>query len=618
MGSTAYTYNIEQNEKDSHQSSPGVCLTFLRWKNRDPLRYPKSTFPDLDPKKTRMPLVVQNDCVQLTVSESKSGVTGSLQATLLSGDLNYRTAIAPGDFVFANMLDWTDSTDDKQITVNSIAKRARNLQSINRFNDGFKGVFKVQNVRKGLRVTPDGKKQLVYFITAFSFTEFNNKMYFNPFLLDDGDPNNDTLFVSRISDQWNKIVGKKAKKNIQEILKLFITSFLGEGLSDEGKKTKGILKSPNDLFFMPSEVGSLLGLPKVSKAADIYNYIMGIQKYTTTNSKSSSTAGLSPYIAKREGRFFETANSIEGLTVIQPEYWNQKQVWGIMQQYLNSVMNEMYTTHRPDPSSGHMMPTVVIRQKPFTTEHYKGPLSGVSTKFFNLPRWKVDPGMILGDLNLGSEEAARINFVQIFGRSIATDPASNISSQIAAKNYIFDKYDIQRNGLKPYIATSNFDFPDGDDNKGNKAPQWVKVIADWLIGGQLKESGTIPLIGVQKPVPVGDNLELDGIVYHIESVSHTFAASPDGFKSFRTNINVSNGVDLRSNEDYPFYAEMVHTDAFTQKIEDFANNSKNKNTGSGMLPGFSDTQNIPGRVKGEEIKETVSPPYYPGRIKKKK
>jgi len=336
MGSKAFSYDITQNSSDSHQISPWVVLTFLRWKNRDPLRYNEQVFKkqnafrnkgteqnfkkNFDPKQTRTPLVVENDCVQLSISESKQGLTGSLTATLLSGDINYRTAIAPGDFIFANMLDWTESKDESLVTVKSIAKRARALQAINRFGDGFKGVYKVQNVRKGLRVSPDGKKQLVFFITAFSFTEFNNKMYFNPFLLDSGDLNNDTLFVTRISDQWNKIVGNKAKRNLQDILKLFITSFLGEGLSDEGKKAKGILKSANDLFFMPQEVGKLLGIAKAKKAADIFNYIMGIQKYTATSKNSTPLWGLSPLIAKKDGRFFETGIPIDGLTIIQPEY----------------------------------------------------------------------------------------------------------------------------------------------------------------------------------------------------------------------------------------------------------------------------------------------------------
>lgn len=597
MASRAFTRELKQNTEDSHQVSPGVVLTFLRWSNRDPLRY-----PSIDSRQTRRPLVVENDCVQATITETKNGLNGSAAFTLLSGDINYRTAIAPGDFVFVNMLNWTESTDDTIVTVKGIAKRARALQPINRFGDGFKGLYKVQAVRKGLITEADGKKRLVFFIQAYSFTEYNNKMYFNPFLLTAGDKSNDTLFVTRISDQWNKIVGRKSERNIQNILKLFVTAFLGEGISNEGKKIKGILKSPNDLFYIPEEVGRLLNIKGAKKAADVYTYLMGIQKYNNTSGKATPANGFNPTLSKVTGRFLETASQIDGISVVKPEYWNQKQVWSIMRQYLNEVLNEMYTTHRVD-HLGNVMPTVVMRQKPFTTEHYSGPLSRNSTRFFNLPRWKISPEIVMQDLNLGTDEAARINFVQIFGRSIIINNSGNISDQIAKGNYVFDRKDIERNGLKPYIVTSNFDFPENRDPKGSKAPQWTSLIADMLIGGHLKESGTMPLVGIQDPITVGDNVEFDGIVYHIESVTHNFQNMPNGPKSFRTNLTLTNGVDLRSNEQAPFYPEMQFTDAYTQKLDDYKFNK--------ILPGFSDAQNIPGRDRGEEVKETKELSYDP-------
>jgi len=610
MGSKAFTKLIEQNSPDSHQTSPGAVLTFLRWKNRDPLR-----FPSINPRQTRRPLVVENDCVKCVVTENKAGVNGSVQLVLLSGDINYRTAISTGDFVFVNMLNWTESTDNDFITVKQIAKRARALKPINRVSDGFKGFFKVQSVRKGLVTDADGKKHLSYFIQAYSFTEFNVKMYFNPFLVTSGDKNNDLLFATRISDQWNNLVGTKSQPNIQEILKIFITSFLGEGISSEGKKFKGVVKSPNDLFFMPSEVGKLLGQTGVKKAVDVYNFLMGIQQYNATSGRAGIAKGFNPSQSKVEGRFIQSSKPIDGKSIIKPEYWNQKQVWSILKQYLNDVLNEMYTTHRVD-SAGRVMPTVVIRQKPFTTEHFGksnfsksfvGPLpSGANppvTRFFNLPRWKIDPKMVLDNLNLGVDEAARINFVQVFGRSILPNAQQNIAEQIAKTNYVFDKEDILRHGLKPWIATSNFDFPGDSDPKGTKSPGWTSILADQLIGGHLKDNGTIPCAGIEDPIAVGDNLEFDGVVYHIESFTHTYINTPDGYKSFRTSINVANGVDLRSNAQAPFYPEMQFTDALTQKEEDFIH--------SKILPGFSDTQNIPGRDRGEEINETKELSFDP-------
>jgi hypothetical protein len=69
-----------------------------------------------------------------------------------------------------------------------------------------------------------------------------------------------------------------------------------------------------------------------------------------------------------------------------------------------------------------------------------------------------------------------------------------------------------------------------------------------------------------------------------------------GVKQFRTNLTVSMGVDTRSSKDIPVYAEMDHTDSFTRRLNDYQNEK--------ILPGFSDSQDLPSRSFGEELKET--------------
>ena len=94
----AYVRDIKATSTDSHQTSPGYSLTFIRWSNRDTFNY-----TSLDNFEVRQPLVVINDAVQVNVSNSKMGVTPSMNAILLGGDINYATAIHPGDFVFVNI-----------------------------------------------------------------------------------------------------------------------------------------------------------------------------------------------------------------------------------------------------------------------------------------------------------------------------------------------------------------------------------------------------------------------------------------------------------------------------------------------------------------------------------
>ena len=618
----AFTYNIKQNTVDSHQTSPGCVLTFIRRENRLPKYY-----KHVDPKTSKKPLVVDNDCVEVSVTRSKGGVTKSMTAVLLSGEINYSTAVHSGDFVFVNILNWAEGTDNT-VTCQTVAKKAANLRPINEFNDGFKGFFKIQSVREQLIRQPDGKLRLYYTIIAHAFTEFNNIMYFNQYMLEPNAPNNQFLFIQRLNSSFSSVVSKQNVLNLQKIMSLLYKSCLGEGISQEGRFSKaGILKSGNDQFLIPYQIGRLLGLISGQtplKVADTYNFLMGIQQYTSNSSGSTSLSkGFNPIVNNSDGRIYETPYNVEGASLLQAEYWNQKQVWSIFKQYTNEVVNELYTCFRVSPDNDRVMPTVVFRQKPFTNEDYlnrfkmaenktEDGTDTVVTKFLSLPRWKISPEMVLSS-NLGCDEAARINFVQVFGRKtlLNDDQAinSNISQQIASGNYDYDIDDIVMNGLRPLIVTSDFDFVLSKEGnvKDHRAIKWTKLLADWVFGGHLKQTGTINCVGIQDPIAEGDNLEFNGNVYHIENITDTFTQAAEGNRSFRTTIAVSNGISKESDENFTIYPNMEFSESYPLKLDDSKNNQ--------ILPGYSDTQDGSNRDKGEidTQKEKFTKSYSPPR-----
>ena len=269
-------------------------------------------------------------------------------------------------------------------------------------------------------------------------------------------------------------------------------------------------------------------------------------------------------------------------------------------------MNEMYTTFRVD-TDNNVMPTIVVRQKPFTTPHFVPPSGFPTTKFLELPRWKISANLLL-DLETSKNDAARYNFVQVFTRALADVAAEDMAQQIQLENFVFDNDDIKRQGLRPYVVTANFDFPLKERNKRIRANEWAKIVSDWIIDGHLKESGKLKFVGLQDPISVGDNIEFDNIVYHIEAVQHTMVVAHTGKKSFRTSLTVSYGIDKRSSKSGPVYANMTHTDAHTNNIEDFDHER--------ILPGVGDTQDLPSRVQGEEVKETRQASFTPRRLRK--
>jgi len=571
----AYTFDIDPiGTSDSefnrvHQVSPAWLLTFVRWENRDTLRNANVASTEV-----RDPLIVENDCLSVTTTGSKGALTPSMTATLVMTDVNYLTAIAPGDFVLVNMLNW-------EAEAKRVAQKAFNKQAINGPTDGFKGIFKVQGVREIETTDPQtGTKIVLFKINGFAFTEFNNTIYFNPYLIDPNqDKKNELLFASFIGKDWANLVGKKGLTNVQDVIAVLIQSFIGTGIQGKGQADKSGLKTHNVHFFIPDLVGRLLGVQGAKAAKDIYIYLFGIQKYASGSAQSVGSGTNPAGIRQKFKNFWYTPTECQGDTLLKAEYWNQIKTWAILNQYTNAPLNEMYTAFRTDPGN-KVMPTLVFRQMPFSTEDFKG---AANTKFLNLPRWKVNPALIM-DKDLGREEAARVNFVQYFGRSSVGQEGADIAQQLGQVNYVYDIKDVQRSGLRPYIVTTQFDEPT-TIYKNYRSPGWARVMGNILIGGHLKLNGTITCAGLVDPIAVGDNLELDSVVYHIEQITHSAAiVGPKGARQFRSVINVSSGISIDSSAKGTRYAEMTNTAADLERKRDFDNEE--------MLPGVSESQDI--------------------------
>lgn len=586
----AYTFNINPNASSIdeinlvHQTSPAWVLTFLQWEVRDTLRTEPTTSLNFTTIPT-VPLVVENDCIRLNVADSKSVLTPSMSATLLVLDINYETEIGPGDFVFVNMLNW-------EADARRVANQARALQPINGPNDGFKGFFKVQSVRKSLVTDPQsGTKHYAVNITGFAFTEFNNSIYFNPYLLSSTDQNLQ-IYLTNIGINWANMQIDKGLTRVQSVVQYLINSFIGSGFPNNSRKTDTIAPfTANTHFYMPQGVGNLLGVDTLESAKDAYNYIFGIQQYSAqaqTLAQGMNPAGVSPN-ATDISRFILLADPVEGNTVTKPEYWNQQQAWSILNQFTNAPLNELYTCFRISPN-GSIMPTVIFRQIPFTTDNFVNGAYKV-TRFMSVPRWNINPALAFS-FDLGRDETLRTNYVQYYGRAVTGPAGFDISEDTAKQNYVYDLDDVQRNGLRPHVVTSEFDrLPDPPYTpSGFRSPGWAKILGDALIGGHLKMSGTINFVGIPEPIAVGDNLQFDQVVYHIEQITHTAIQEPGGKKTFRTSIVVSSGLDIQNGtgaNKNVVYSEMAYGSAYDKRQDDYDNTQ--------ILPGVSESQDIVSR-----------------------
>jgi len=584
---------IKPNSGDSHQTSPAWMLTVLSFQNpatNEPLarevetapvgiKNEKPSWPSqslTNATETKDPLIITSDCISLSVEGDKGNPLGSFSATLVGGRYNYMARINNGDYVIVNIKDYEDGIFN-QTDNDSLYNRASNGQAINRAGDGFKGVYKITSVREQVSSLPNGGQRVIYQVRGQSFTEFNNVIYFNPYIANSLKVASTLFYMFNISETWQNKVG--IALDLQSIVSQLLEVILGKGprlknaLEELKKANKGVAKeaipslaaSPNGQFKIPKGLGALLNFPSVTNFNELYRMMLGIQTYRTRNLKADGKIDQGSYqpenLQPSENNYYQTDNPITGRTTIRPEYWNQSTGWSILTSYANPPVNEMFTTFRLSPE-GHVMPFFVFRQIPFSSNGFVK-RNGRGTRFLSLPRWKVDPSMVY-DASFGREDNARFNFVQVFGLPFGWVPKSqqlNVAYQTANNsNLASDPADIARSGLRPYVLHNSLDFPNENAQGGSifKTPYWAKLLGDALIGGHMKLNGMIACAGLEEDIAVGDNLEYNGIVFHIEGIRHECKVEANGGKSFTTVLKLTHGVDATENNNFTVYGQTIN------------------------------------------------------------
>lgn len=374
----------------------------------------------------------------------------------------------------------------------------------------------------------------------------------------------------------------------------------------------------NDAIGIPGPVATILGRGGKTKLWQLFNFYMGIQRYENNSIKTwenfcpvlqkgtSSSSVFLPSPTRCRGR----------VPFRYPPRWDNVNLWSVLTEVLDSPVNEIYTSLRIN-NQNQIVPSLTVREKPFGTNLFhaidksirkldikppekkatesnpnddadannKNDPSEVVDKekqeqsptepppnldallmsdshpadkssrtlFENLPRWVVHEEL-LTNISVGTSEQARINFVQVWGRSKALEmvnaslfsPQEIMQTQMASGNFAVDLADISRNGLRADISETQFDIL-SEKNSTGLTPLYARLRADWLFNGHLKPAGSITTLGIKAPICEGDNVQVRGTVFHIESLSFNGSINTvTGKKSFTTTMSVSNGILAQS------------------------------------------------------------------------
>lgn len=595
-------YKISPNSSESHQTSASWLICFVR-------NGKISSFINTSKNETSRGaydedfLLVKNDCVSINISNSKNSPSKNCSLGMKITNINYQNVIVPGDWVFV----WICNDNNKINEIYNILSKyeKEKFSSLSDVKYGLKFFGRVLNVNNSLGSSASGIKSTVQSINCQSFLDLMSSVYFAYTMYN----------LSSISGK-NEIINFDSfikEKIFKDATDGFFNSVIRQG-KDVGGKPLDIITSQFFLFLLayptdiggtrvsysepikiPKTVARIFGKESAKQVWETYSLISGIQKYkdgsANENIKLMCPSNIDKSLSRTPDKIYYTdTRTIPQHTFNRPPLWVNETVWEVLNQFHDNVLNEMFVSLKINPE-GKIGPVFTVREKPFSTglinfiengliilnnkktdvksnnkkeikveignnEEIKKYLNK-KTMYYNLPRWEL-PRSMIKSINTYSTESNRVNFVQVWSNNSPMASGESVesqtTSQVAAYNFVWDQEDIGNNGLRADISVVNFSF---NLNRLTHImyPVYARKRADWMLNGHLKLIGSVTCAGIEEPISEGDNIEIDGVLYHIESITHACSVSGNGIKSFSTSLQLSNGLisDYLNDTDPPVY-----------------------------------------------------------------
>jgi hypothetical protein len=606
----AFTYTLRPSGLDSHQSTPYWFAAFVRFQERDTFtrRNLKSSEnaskggqptnsvqltqngPPPDPL-AEIPtlLMADADVVTWSVTSAKDQHVSNCQLTLANSETDYVAQLASGDWMGFWAFD--DYADFVRVRA-AVASR----DQANGFRDGLKFIGRVDSVRKSKVRAPTGMLSIQYSITGVGFNEFDSIMYYNPILASKYESAVSLWMMELGQGVNNLIMGTNLGKGLipsHDVIPKLTRICLGVGPSEASKgfqpdqvtdkfvNPAKLQSSQNRAYRVPQTVGRwLLGAKYIEteKAvgltyADLLRMYIGIQKYGNSSARadnfSTSTdvfRSFLPEIKSAANNAYQMPLQLSGTFRCTVTPFDGKPFWSLLRTYINEPIDELFTCLRVDPA-GKVMPSLIARQNPMSTKWFVQNSGYDATAFTELPRWEVDPALIV-QLDVGRSNVTRFNYLHFQGQDMTGgNENGNMAVNYSRNPPIIDPDDISRSGLRMFskILYANVFEGTNDNSPGGK---WQRIMADILMGSHLKYSGTLVSKFIQEPIPEGDNLVVDGVIYHIERVIHSGSVSPFGMKEANTTLHLSNGIAIENDTDNS--SEIIYPDLSSSREDDGA------------------------------------------------
>lgn len=518
-------------------------------------------------------ILIMDDILALRCDSHKSGISNSMSATLApSNDVDYLHIAAPGDYVMC----WIVNSQEQ---LSKIVDNFKNDKQNNQFDSGLKFFGQLFSIQENFQVGQNGERILRYNLTAGGFNFYNGQVFISPFLTGNNDnvasiwPNGIFANLNTICEADDrKSAGEDVVREIQanelSIQEQFIalhSCFLGPGPGKGADKNP--ITTANGIFALPPILLDVFGKKldtsgsKLSTIADLLNVIIGVQSFDNLQDEDGKLGPSNVKIRDpltKDGRSFGTyfvaedeAYRLKGRKALNLPPTLGGTIYSILQQCTNSTINELYCTLRPSPTKdSEIVPSLILRQLPFssrndikTTDKEGNEITFSNTPFLSLPRFELKNDMVIAH-SINRSESLRTNaFMISMDASINGKGAQQVYDVLATAEgpWNYDPDDVKRHGMRFYTAKVDQDFFDLKKPEFKIVSSYASFMADIMNNLHLKYTGNISSVGIIEPICVGENLEYNDLVFHIEGVNHTYQIM-NGLPIFRTNLTLSHGV----------------------------------------------------------------------------
>ena len=485
------TQNVQDELGGTDQRSSSWVMAIVRYLE-------PSSMADSNNFPTRIN-IIQNDIVGVSITNSKKSFGKMCNVSLKCTDIWYPSTVTPGDWIVIWMHKTQAETDRITDVLNKVQNGATKVgNALCDAKSGLKFMGRCLGVTHSDIADPGGQRVINQNISAQSFLEFSSSVYYTavtkshlklPTSPGTGDVSSETdarydaakeaVLQSGLSKALADLAIKYRDFYVKGdgeftpdvIISLYFILIMGID-KDNYTKSVGVNGIFNNGIHVPKYIGIMLNRRFAKKIWQIMNVYLGVQKYK--NRKGNWWESFMPVVSVvDEDVFRKLPTRCQGFVPFAPPLWDNVSMWDIFNNYLNPVVNEMYTSMRIN-ASGRIVPTLTIREKPFSTGLFNslkestfgsGGTSGdveiekpsntdvaelldqfeqekagasknqslttdkkvtskdkftqrfnksglVRTMFANLPRWVISE-TVVKSFTFSSSESARINFVQV-------------------------------------------------------------------------------------------------------------------------------------------------------------------------------------------------------------